>query len=816
MQMVAENIETYQETFQRQVTDRVNKLLKNAMEAKPSICIERARIWTESYRRTEGDPEIIRRAKALSMVLDEMSIYILDGELIVGNHSYRPRGSVVNPEYHTPWLSRELNDKEIAPDKRSFDHHEVSDETRKELWESVMPYWEGKTIEDKVLGELSPEVINAAFPSCSKVHTIPPAPEIHLRNGMGHQNVNYAKLINKGALAIIGEAREKLASLSQEKKEQREFYEAVTITYEALIRWSRRYAELAQNLAATESDPVRVLELEKIAEICRHVPANPARTFWEALQTFWFIQCIIFGLEQDDTACSPGRMDQYLYPYYEADLKSGNISREEALELVELMFIKTSHMSKLWDYTTARYFGGFSLTQCIIVGGVKPDGTDATNELSYIFLDAEANTGLYQPEFAVRIHKRSPEDFLMKTVDVIKLGRGKPKLFVDESAIPMLLNRGVSLEEARDYCVVGCVEVAPSGSLAGWTNAAQFNLAKCLELAVNGGVCLLTGEQIGPKTQDPKTFSNINEVLDAYGTHIEYFTDHMVTALNCVLENQEKYTPFPFTSSLIDGCFETGRDFTGGGAKYKGVGVNAVAVPDVGDSLAALESLVFTEKKVEMETLVQALRSNFEGYEDLRQMLLNRAPKFGNDNDLVDDLTRKAGQIWCHIVEKYRGPHGESYWPGLFTVSANVPLGMNTGALPYGRKATTPLANGGISPTNGSEKSGPTAILQSAAKLDHIAAGNGTLLNLRFSPSVLKEKRDLSKFVAFLRTYAALGGFHVQFNVINSDILRKAQKNPKQYKNLLIRVAGYSAYFTELSPEVQEDVINRTIHEEMA
>jgi formate C-acetyltransferase len=405
---------------------------------------------------------------------------------------------------------------------------------------------------------------------------------------------------------------------------------------------------------------------------------------------------------------------------------------------------------------------------------------------------------------------------MLKAAEVIRLGRGKPKVFVDETAIPMLLKRGVTLEEARDYCVIGCVEVAPSGCLAGWTNAAQFNLAKCFELAMNSGVCVLTGVRVGPKTQDPKTFTSLQEIIEAFKVQLHYFAGHMITTLNAIVEHHAKLVPCPFTSALIDGCLESGKDFTWGGAKYNSIGVNAVAVPDVGDSLAAIETLVFKEKKIDMHTLVALLQTNFEGHEDIRQMLLHRAPKYGNNNDLVDSMVRLAGQIYCKEIESHTGPYGIRFWPGVFTVSANVPLGLNTGSLPSGRKAKTPLADGGISPTHDAEAKGPTSVIQSAAKLDHIAACNGTLLNMRFSPSVLKEERDLLKLVALLRAYCAMGGFHIQFNVIDNKILRDAQKNPHKYRSLMVRVAGYSAYFTELSPEVQEDIISRASFAEVS
>jgi formate C-acetyltransferase len=814
--MSMSEIESFQIGFKQNVTDRVKALYDNARDAYPSICVERARYWTESWKSTEGQPIPIRRAKALANVLEKMKIYILDGELIVGNVSSKPRASVVCPEYDTTILYKEFLDNEKAPFVRPYDHHEISEEVKRELMEDIFPYWNEKTIESHVVKALPSDTIRAAIPSLSEVSTIPPGPEIYLRHGPSHLNVNYEKLIRRGALSIIEEVKKRINELNEGEEEKRIFYEAVLIVYDALIKFAERYSELAISLAEKEENITRKNELLEIAKICKKVPAKPAETFHEALQTLWFTQIVLFGLEQDDTAISPGRMDQYLYPYYKADIEAGRLTKDEAQELIELLFIKFAHMSVLWDYTTAKYYAGFSLTQTITIGGVKEDGTDATNELTYMFLEAEKQVGLFQPEFAARINKNSPHEYLMKIADVIRMGHGKPKIFVDETAIQMMLKRGATLEEARNYCIVGCVEPSTSNNQCGWTNATQFNLAKCLELALNSGVCMLTGKQIGVKTQDPMTFKNINEVLEAYRQQVAYFVEQTVKVLNCCIFYHAKLAPNIFTSSLLDGCLESGKDMTEGGSKYKAVGLNGVGVPDVGNSLAALEYFVFRNNKITMKDMLKALRNNFEGEEDLRQMLEKEAPKYGNDDPYVDLFVRKAGQIWCEEVEKHTGPHGEKYFAGLFAVSSNVPYGLNVAALPNGRKAKEPLANGGISAVNGTDHLGPTALIRSASRLDHVKACNGTLLNMRFSPGVLKEERDLAKFANFLRAYALMDGFHVQFNVVSSSLLKKAQKEPQKYRNLMVRVAGYSAYFVELCKEVQDDLINRTVYSEIA
>ena len=807
-------VESFQLEFKRTVTPRVEKRFQDAVEAQPAVDIGRARYYTESWKQTEGESVYIRRAKAYDNVLRKMDIYIQEGELIVGNVAFCPRGSVICPEFSASVFSREFLDDTFSPECRPYDHHIFDPEYKKELLEDIFPYWADKTPAFFSEQELSQETIDHAIPSRSKLGVqVPPGTEILMNHGAGHINVDYAKLMKIGCRGMIDDVKARLAKETDQEK--KDFYQSVIMCHESLIMFANRYAELARKQAAECTDETRKKELLEIAETCSYVPEHPARTFREALQTFWFTQIFLFGIEQDDTACSPGRMDQYLYSYYKADKENGTATDDDIQELINLLFIKFGEMSVCWDYSTAKYYAGFSLTQTLCVGGVDKDGNDATNELSYMFLEAEKQVPLFQPEFAARIHKDSPFEYLLKLADVSKLGHGKPKMFVDDTAIPALMSRGVSLEDARDYCIVGCVEPSPSGNMNGWTNACQFNSAKCMELALTEGVCLMTGQQMGVKTPPVSEMKSIDDVIDAYKKQIEYFVYHMTTAISTYIKYQAQCVPEMFTSSLVDGCLESGTDMVKGGAKYAAIGVNGIATPDVGDSLAAIAKCVFDDKLFTLEEVVEGMKHNFEGYEEMRDALLHKAPKYGNDIDYVDNYVRLVGQIWCKEVKKYRGPHGEHYWPGTFTVSSNVPYGLNTGALPSGRLAKEPLANGGISATNGSDMTGPTALIKSASKLDHVAACNGTLLNMRFSPNVLKEDRDIAKFANFLRTYCLLGGYHVQFNVISSKLLKKAQKTPDKYKNLLVRVAGYSAYFTELSKDVQDDLINRTVYNEV-
>jgi pyruvate formate-lyase/glycerol dehydratase family glycyl radical enzyme len=808
------------QTFQLQHvfsnTERVERLREKVLTTKPFVCVERARLITEAYKNSEGRDAPIRKALALKHQLENMTIYINDGELIVGNNSSGPRGSVVAPEYGANWLSRELNDPEKAPDKRNQDRHILPDEVKTELMEEIIPYWLGKTVEDRVVELVPPMILEHGIASMGKTNTTPVAPEIYMRNGIGHVVVDYEKLLALGFAGLRIEAERKSEELeysSAEGVQKIIYYRSIAIAHRAVQEWIKRYARLAKEKASSCSDRARSKELERISEDCFFISENPPRTFRQAIQSVFFAQLILFGLEQNCTAVSPGRFDQYMFPFYARDLNNGEITRQESLELIECLFIKLSEMSILWDFDSASYWSGFSMTLCLLVGGVDEDGNDATNDLSYLIIEADTNTGLLQPELAVRVHSGSPRELLIEALKEVKLGRGKPKFFMDNAAIAMIRNTDVSLREARNYAVVGCVELTPSGNTAAYTGAVFINLAKCLELALNDGQCFITGEYIGERTGKPEHFKEYHDLILAFEKQVSYAVRNSVQVMNAILVYQARLFPCPFTSSLIDGCMKKGLDFTEGGAEHNFVGVTGVGLPNVANSLAALKSYIYSSKKMGLDKFVSILKKDFENHEDFRLELWNKVPKYGNDDESVDCIAREMGQFYCREVSAHTGSFGHRFRPGLFAVSINVPFGLVTGATAEGRKAGRPLADGGISPVAGSERNGILGAIKSATRIDHVLAANGTLLNVRLSPAVFETEETLMKMASLLRSYHDLGGYHIQFNVIRDDVLRKAQKKPEEYRGLMVRVAGYSAYFTELNPEVQEDIISRTMHD---
>jgi formate C-acetyltransferase len=571
--------------------------------------------------------------------------------------------------------------------------------------------------------------------------------------------------------------------------------------------WAERYALEAERLAAGEEDPRWKRELEMIAEICRRVPAYPARDFREAVQSFWFTHLLLY-IEQDGLAVSPGRFDQYMYSYYKKSIQENLMTDKEAQELLECLWIKFTEVMRAYDYECAKYYAGFSISENIVLGGQDREGRDATNALSYMCLDAEAHTKLSQPNLGVRIHRNTPEDFMMKAVEVASSGRTKPEFFSDDVGIPVLMSTGVSMDDARDYGISGCVEAVPP-HCNGMTNAAMSNIGKAFELAMNNGVCRLSGKQVGPETGDPKKYKSIEDVIEAFRVQVKFYVREMVTALNVIERTHAKIYPLPYFSLVIDDCLDRGIDVTAGGARYNFTGPQAVGLGDVADSLAAIKKLVFEEKKISMEELLEGLESNFDGKEVLRQRLITKAPKWGNDDDYVDDLACDVVTIYCEEVSQYRNTRGGVYRPGVYSVSANVPLGLHVGAMPNGKLSRAPLADG-VAPVHGCDLKGPTAIAKSVAKLDHEIITNGTILNMKFTPKLFEDDIGKKGLADLIRAYFNLGGWHIQFNIISIDTLRAAQKQPAKHKGLIIRVAGYSAFFVELDTAVQDDIIDRT------
>lgn len=788
-------------------TKRIEKLKEEVMSAMPCIEADRAIILTKAFKENENEPMIIRKAKSLEAVLMEIPIVIRDEELIVGSLTKNPRSAQVFPEFSNEWLVNEFDKFE----KRTSDAFKITEKTKKDLKETFK-YWQGRTVSELATSYMSEETKNAM---AANVFTV----ANYYFNGLGHISVDYKKVLEKGFKGIIEEVEEKLNTYDKSAPdyvEKRMFWDSVIISCKAAIHYAKRYAKLAEKLAEDTTDIRRKNELLNIAKICTKVPEYPAETFYEACQSFWFVQAII-SLESNGHAISPARFDQYMYPYYKHDINLNESMREFNTEILHCLWVKFNDLTKVRDETTTKAFSGYSMFQNLIVGGQTEEGKDATNELSYMCLEATGSLLLPQPSLSVRIWSKTPDDFLIRTCELTRLGTGLPAFYNDEVIVPMLVNQGLTLEDARDYGIVGCVEPQKPAKTDGWYDAAFFNLAKILELVVNNGDS--NSKKVGVDTGDFTTFKSLDDLINAYEKQMKYFVSQMVAADNCVDIAHRERAPLPFLSCMLDDCIERGKSIQEGGGHYRFSGPLGVGVANVGDSFMAIKKLVFDENKITLKELKEALDSNFGEFEKddmkklnhqaIKQMLLNRSPKFGNDIDEVDELTRIGSLIYCNEVSKHTNQRGGKFIPGLYPVSNNVHLGSLVLATPDGRSAYTPLADG-VSPTRGADLNGPTAAANSVAKLDHFSAPSGTLFNQKFNPRSLEGDNGLKNLSALIRSYFDKKGMHVQFNVIDKETLVDAQKHPENYRDLIVRVAGYSAQFICLDKGVQDDIIKRT------
>lgn len=781
------------------VNSRIKNLIDGLYSVTPEIESERAVLITKSFMETEAMPMIIRRAKALEKILNEMTIVIRDEELIVGNLTTKPRGTQIFPEFSNKWLLSEFDT--VA--KRKGDVFLISEKTKDDL-RDAFKYWDCRTVNELAEQYMFPETREAIAAGVFTVGN-------YFFNGVGHVSVDYAKVMAVGFNGIIAEAEAEMANADTSMPDyikKKHFLDAVIISANAAINYANRFAALARDMSKQEKDSRRRDELLEIAQMCEWVPANPARSFYEALQSFWFVQAII-QLESNGHSISPMRFDQYMYPYYKQDVSNGIITSEKAQELLDCLWIKFNDINKIRDEGSTKAFGGYPMFQNLIVGGQTADGLDATNELSFMCLDATAHTKLPQPSISARVWNKTPDDFLLKTCEISRLGLGMPAFYSDEVVIPSLVSRGVTLRDARDYGIIGCVEPQKGGKTEGWHDAAFFNIAKVLEITINNG--MVDGKQMGPQTGEFESFESFGALMDAYKNQMEYFVSLLINADNSVDIAHGERAPLPFLASMVDDCISKGKSLQEGGAHYNFTGPQGVGVANVGDSLAAIKEFVFDNKTITAKDLEKALNDNFVGMEDMRQMLLNRAPKFGNDIDAVDNLAREGALIYCREVEKYSNPRGGQFQPGLYPVSANVPMGAGTGATPDGRLAGTALADG-VSPVSGRDLAGPTAAVNSVSKLDHYIASNGTLLNQKFHPSAIEGESGLRNLSSLVRGFFDQKGMHVQFNVVDRKKLIDAQNNPDKYQSLVVRVAGYSAHFTSLDKSIQDDIIARTEH----
>lgn len=840
-------------------TQRVKDLKAAILNANPRIEAERAILITESYKETESLPVVLRHAKALENILNHLPVIIRDNELIVGTATIESRSSQMFPEFGPQGLDKEWDT--VAT--RSADPFAISSEVREQL-EDIFPYWKGRTTSELATALMSEDTLTAYKAGIFTVGN-------YHEGGIGHIAVDYAKILNRGVRGVIGDVIEAMQSADKKAAdwvEKETYYQATLTTLKAIITFANRYAKKAKEMATYTSDSKRKDELLKISEICARVPEYPATTFQEALQSFWFIQLVI-QIESSGHSISPGRFDQYMFPFYENDK---SINQEEAQELLDVLFVKFNDLNKLRDIGTATAFAGYQLWQNVNCGGQTIEGRDAVNTMSYMEIESMAHVMLAMPSLSVRVWNGTPDQFMMKAAELARLGGGQPAFYNDEEIITAKVNRGLTLEDARNYAVIGCVEPESQGKENSWADAALFNLPKVLEIAMNNGRC--NGEQLGPKTGEFQDFKTFDEFVNAYVEQMKFFVGLLVRACNSVDIAHRDLGQLAFVSTLIDDCIGRGKTIEQGGAIYNFTGPQGIGSANIGNALMAVKKLVFDENSLSMKQLKEAIDHNFgapqgtisdssikntsndvaydsiveavkrvleenssidiqkidmekliantstslqekniEGngsndYQKIHKMILD-VDKFGNDLDEVDLLARFGSRVYCEELEKYPTPRGGIFNAGLYPVSGNVLFGSFIGATPDGRYDKETIAEG-VSPTRGTDVNGPTAASNSVAKLDHFIASNGTLYNMKFSPSAVAGTQGLQNLVSLIRGYFDKKGGHVQFNIIDRNILLDAQLNPQNYKDLVVRVAGYSAQFVALDKTVQDDIIART------
>ncbi len=826
-------------------SERITRLVANLFAKMPEIESARARLLTESFRQTENEPMVMRKAKAFAHILDNIPIIIRDEELIVGSSTLAPRGCQTYPEFSYEWLEAEF--ETVAT--READPFFISDQAKREIREADS-YWKGKTTSELATAYMAPETLRAMAH-----HMFTPGNYFY--NGVGHITVQYEKVLAIGYEGIMREIREELAVCrvgDADYATKSRLLQAMLISCEAVIRYANRYADLAEEEAGTCRDESRRRELLRIASNCRQVPARGARDFYEACQSFWFVQQLL-QLESSGHSISPGRFDQYMYPYYAKDRAEGKITREFAQELLDCVWVKLNDLNKCRDEQSAKGFSGYSLFQNLIVGGQNAEGEDVTNDLSFMCIEASFHVFLPQPSLSIRIWNKTPHDLFFRAAELTRTGIGLPAYYNDEVIIPSLMSRGLTLEDARTYDIIGCVEPQKGGKTNGWHDAAFFNMCRPLEMVFSNGIDC--GEQIGPQTGDVEEMQTFDAFYDAYKAQMEYFISLLVNADNAIDQAHAERAPLPFLACMVDDCIKRGKTCEQGGAVYNFTGPQGFGIANVADSLIAVRKLVFEDKSVSMAEFKKALLFNY-GKEvnelvvsqvagqvarefaargvtaDARTVaaatqevirtsvdageqkefqrildLIDEIPKFGNDIEEIDRFARDAAYTYTKPLLKYKNPRGGTFQAGLYPVSANVPLGAQTGATPDGRLAGMPVADG-VSPSAGKDTHGPTAAANSVATLDHGIASNGTLFNQKFHPSALNSDEALEKFVSLIQTYFDKKGSHMQFNVVSRETLLDAQKHPENYRHLVVRVAGYSALFTTLSKSLQDDIIRRT------
>jgi len=784
------------------MTERTVELRRRSLEARPVISAERAVLITEFYRENDGKYSVpVTRALSFLHICRHKRIWLGAGELIVGERGPEPKAVSTYPEL----TCHSLEDLRIL-DSRPLTSYAVSTECLDAYERSVIPYWRGRSLRDRMFCELAPEWHEAYS---AGIFT-----EFMEQRAPGHTVLD-EKLFQRGLVDFKAEIALEMARLDFLSDtgawERREQLKAMEISCDAAILFAERHADLAEEMAGQEKDPLARQELIRIAQVCRHVPANRPRDFHEALQAYWFCHLAIITELNGWDAMSPGHLDQHLLPFYEKGLADGSLSREGARELLECFFVKfNNHPAPPKVGVTAAESGTYTDFANINLGGLLPDGSDGSNEVSHILLDIIDEMHLLQPSSNIQLSRKSPDAFLKHALAVIRNGYGFPSIFNADSVVEEQLRQGKSLADARAGGCSGCVEVGAFGKEA-YILTGYFNLVKLLELALNNGVDPLSGRQLGPHTGDPAGFTLFEDLYAAFEVQLRHFIEIKMAGNQLIEQIFARLMPAPFLSVLIDDCIRKGKDYNAGGARYNNTFIQGVGIGSITDSLAAIKEMVYDSCRMPLPELVAALHSDFANAEPLRQRLLNKSRKYGNDDDYADGLMRRVFESFFKAVDGRPNSKGGEYRIEMLPTTCHVYFGSVTGATPDGRRAGAPLSEG-ISPVQGADRNGPTAVIKSAGKMDHIRTG-GTLLNMKFAPSLLEGEEGLGKMASLVRSYFRMDGHHLQFNVVRAETLRAAQADPDAHRDLIVRVAGYSDYFCDLSRELQEEIITRTEHD---
>lgn len=797
----------------KEATDRVKRLRAKFLTYKPNVDIERAKIYNRVFKETDevaGEPMIVARAKAFAAFLNERTIYIEDDQLFAGSFGRKPRAFPIYPES----VGDDLIPEYRKLTTREIDKFEYAEEDRKVL-EEILPQWHDSSLRQKVFPNMSPEEKNLFLMDPehnivkgTNVFTL----DVPLYGPAGHITPDWQTIMEIGFVGVKARAEKRLQQAKADGDQRGiDFLRAAIISCDGIINFAKRYANLAKEMAAKAADKARQNELLRMAEACDRVPGLPPRTFYEGLQSVW-LTFVGIQMEAFQRCFSAGRLDQYLYPFLKADLEAGRTTEDEAQEQLDCLWMKFPET----NYINSEYYSyiasGFPSQQQIIVGGQTPEGKNAANLLSYMCIQASIDTLLHQPSISVRFFEGTPDSLVRKAAELARKGTGHPSFFNDRRCVPALVDKGIELEDARDYSSVGCASIQPTRKDKGAHNAGYINVAAALDFALHNGYWKYGKRQMGVKSGDPSKFKTFDEMVKAFEKQMSYMIEVYSRAAVRVEKAHQELVPTPYISCFVQDCIGKARDRSDGGALINsGLTPRGIGLADVADSLAAIKKLVFEDKVLTMEQLLAAIDANFEGCENIRQMLITKVPKYGNDNDYADEIAKKVVDIYVAETNKHRSLFGGRFHPGFSSVSSNVPYGTVIAALPNGRKAWDPLADG-CSPCHGADVCGPTADAISTGKLNHEGMSGGSILNVKFTPTTVAGEEGLNNLTEYIKGALEAGVWHMQFNIIDRETLLDAQIHPEKHQDLIVRVAGYSAFFVGLSKQLQEDVIGRTEH----